>query len=232
MEGLLAIALMVALLYVAVKLPSDRKLGEWSRNRRGQKAYDRGDYATTLFEWEILATQGNAEAQYNLGNMYAEGKGVSQDIVKTYELFSLAIAQGHEFASIRRERLSERMSPDQITQAQFSLGLMYHDGDSMYGVSQDFFESAKWFHLAAGGGYAPAQFYLGQMYYNGEGVSQDYEQAAKWYRLAAEAGHTDAQSNLGLMYRKGRGVAQDYAESVKWFLRAVEAGILQNYRGS
>ncbi len=39
-------------------------------------AYQNGDYATALKEWTPLAEQGDADAQYNLGVMYALGHGV------------------------------------------------------------------------------------------------------------------------------------------------------------
>jgi len=42
-------------------------------------AHDRGDDATALRLIRPLADQGNADAQYNLGNMYATGKGVPKD---------------------------------------------------------------------------------------------------------------------------------------------------------
>ena len=38
-----------------------------------------GDYATALREWEPLAKQGNALAQFNLGLIYRNGWGVPQD---------------------------------------------------------------------------------------------------------------------------------------------------------
>jgi uncharacterized protein len=42
-------------------------------------AYDRGDYATALRVLRPLADQGYAEAQSNLGLMYENGNGVTQD---------------------------------------------------------------------------------------------------------------------------------------------------------
>ena len=47
--------------------------------QKGVAAYDRGVYATALREWTPLAEQGHATAQYNLGQMYRRGKGVSKD---------------------------------------------------------------------------------------------------------------------------------------------------------
>ena len=45
--------------------------------QKGFRAYKSGDYATALREWRPLAEQGNADAQYNLGVMYYNGKGVA-----------------------------------------------------------------------------------------------------------------------------------------------------------
>jgi len=45
----------------------------------GKDAFYRGDYATALKEWQPLAEQGDADAQFNLGSLYANGQGVPQD---------------------------------------------------------------------------------------------------------------------------------------------------------
>ena len=44
--------------------------------QKGFDAADKGDFATALKEWKPLAEQGDADAQYYLGLMYAQGKGV------------------------------------------------------------------------------------------------------------------------------------------------------------
>jgi uncharacterized protein len=48
--------------------------------QKGLTAYKSGDYATALREWEPLAKQGNASAQYNLGLMYDKDKVFSRII--------------------------------------------------------------------------------------------------------------------------------------------------------
>lgn len=45
----------------------------------GLAAYNKQDYATALREFRLMADQGHADAQYNLGYMYANGQGVKQD---------------------------------------------------------------------------------------------------------------------------------------------------------
>ena len=69
-----------------------------------------------------------------------------------------------------------------------------------------------------------SQFYLGLMYYEGEGVSQDYGKAVKWFQRAANQGNVLSQYNLGVMYYEGEGVTQDYAQAVEWFQRAANQG--------
>ena len=47
--------------------------------QKGADAFQSLDYATALKEWRPLAEQGDAEAQYNLGIMYANGQDVPRD---------------------------------------------------------------------------------------------------------------------------------------------------------
>ncbi len=45
----------------------------------GLEAYERDDYAAALREFQALAEQGSAKAQFALGYMYGEGNGVPRD---------------------------------------------------------------------------------------------------------------------------------------------------------
>jgi TPR repeat protein len=142
------------------------------------------------------------EAQYNLGVMYQEGRGVQQDSKQAASWHQKAAEQGD-------------------AQAQYSLGNMYHKGE---GVQQDFKQAASWYQKAAEQGDARAQYNIGVMYEKGMGVQQDFKQAVAWYRKAAEQGHAEAQYNLGCMYRKGEGVQQDSKQAAVWFRNAADQG--------
>ena len=107
------------------------------------------------------------------------------------------------------------------TEAQFSLGFMYQNGQ---GVPQDDAEALKWYRLAAEQGNAFAQFNLAVMYFQGRGVPQDDLEAAKWFCLSAKKGIADAQYNLAVMYFLGRGVPQNDLEAAKWFRLAAGQG--------
>jgi hypothetical protein len=201
-----------------------------------------GDYDTAAREFRILADQGDAGAQANLGYMYYVGEGVPQSYEEAVNWYRKAAVQGHRDAQYNlavayafgegvTRNFEEaavwygRAAEQGHMLARYSLGLSYASGE---GVRQNPQEAARWFSMAAEQGYDRAQVQLGSKYYTGDGVPQDYDQAVKWYRMAAEGGNAAAQYNLGAMYRSGEGVAQDNDEALRWFRLA--AG--QNHTGA
>jgi TPR repeat protein len=93
----------------------------------GLKAFERDDYATALNVWRPLAEKGDAAAQYSIGFMYDQGKGVPQDYAEAARWFRKAADQGD-------------------ARAQYSIGFMYAQGQ---GVPQDHAEAARWYRKAA-----------------------------------------------------------------------------------
>jgi uncharacterized protein len=100
----------------------------------GCAAFDRGDYQTARKEWEPLAQEGHAEAQFRLGCLYTFGQGVPEDHALALRLFRLAAEQGD-------------------ADAQNNLGGMYAEG---LGVAADQVEAYMWFELAASAGHETA----------------------------------------------------------------------------
>ena len=174
----------------------------WADFKTGVQAYGRGDYSTALSEFRPLAEHGQAQAQEYLGQMYANGLGVSRDYAEALHWFRLAADQG-------------------VASAQYQLGLMYHNGQ---GALQDSAEAARWYRLAAEKGHASARVNLGRLYLDGLGVPQSYEEAKHWFRQAAGQGNTAAQLQLGLLYQNGRGVREDYVHAHMWFTLAALQG--------
>jgi len=72
----------------------------WADFKAGEKAYHLGDYATALREWQPLAKQGHAIAQYNLGLLYANGQGVPKDDAQARQWYEKAAAQGQADAQV------------------------------------------------------------------------------------------------------------------------------------
>ncbi|ACG79179.1 localization factor podJL (Polar organelle development protein) [Phenylobacterium zucineum HLK1] len=78
-------------------------------------------------------------------------------------------------------------------------------------------------------GYAPAQFYLAQLYESGRlGVVQNLAEARRWTARAAEGGEPNAMHNLGLYFFRGEGGPQDLASAAQWFRKAAEAGVVDS----
>ena len=141
----------------------------------GVDAYIKGDYKTALKEWQPLADQGDADAQFNLGVMYANGKGVLKDDKQAVKWYQKAADQGY-------------------APAQYNLGLMYANGEGD-GVLKDDKQAVKWYQKAADQGYASAQYNLGVRYAKGRGVLKDMTKAKYWIKKAYE-GNDTAASNL------------------------------------
>ena len=155
-----------------------------------------------LQQLKMLAAQGSAWAQSQLGQLYANGRGMPQDYATARGWYEKAAAQGHAWA-------------------QTQLGQLYADGR---GVPQDYKKAWQWWEQAALQRNAQAQFNLGQLYANGRGMAQDYTTARGWYEKAAVQGHAWAQAQLGQLYANGRGVPQDNATARGWYEKAAVQG--------
>ena len=60
----------------------------------GWNAYEQGDFLAAYGEWRPLADQGDVRAQFNIGVMYDEGKGLTQDRSKAIEWWTKAAENG------------------------------------------------------------------------------------------------------------------------------------------
>ena len=94
----------------------------------GKEAFEQKDYATALKIWERLAKKGSALAQFNLGWMYASGKGAQRDpalyclelpfLPSAHMWWNVAASQGSSAAEVNKELIEKDMSPSQIEKAQ------------------------------------------------------------------------------------------------------------------
>jgi localization factor PodJL len=81
----------------------------------------------------------------------------------------------------------------------------------------------------ADGGYAPAQFYLGELYQDGKaGLKKDPTESRRWLEKAAQGGDRTAMHNLALDEHEGLGGPRDTAGAAEWFRRAAELGLLDS----
>ena len=106
----------------------------WADFQAGMDARNRGDFAKAMREWQPLAEQGNARAQFYLGLLYENGDGVPEDYKKVREWYEKSAAQGE-------------------ANAQFYLGLMSAFGR---GGPLDLVQAHMWYSLASASGHARA----------------------------------------------------------------------------
>ena len=206
----------------------------------GYAAYQRGDFAAALSEWRPLAEAGDAKAQFNLGVMYDEGKGVVRSRAMTVEWWERAAAQQmplalHNLAHLylgggdgaepdydRARELLQQATKLGLPRSTYTLGKMYEYG---LGSPRDDAKAVELFKLAAERGFDRAQYNLGKMYRDGRGVPRDPTAAVRWFRAAAEQGYGKAQSHLGRRLAKGEGVPRDDVEAYKWTALAAAQGV-------
>lgn len=112
------------------------------------------------------ASAGDAEALYDLGLMYSEGKGFAQDYKKAAECYEKAAAQGD-------------------ARAEYNLGLINIGGQL---GARDYGKAFKHWESAAWKGHVTAMCKLGMMYYDGLGTGQDFILANAWLNAALASG--------------------------------------------
>jgi uncharacterized protein len=76
------------------------------------------DYVIAMFWYRKAAEQGEAAAQFSLGQMYSDGHGVPQDYVQAYMWYYLAAVYRDFNAASYRDCVAKAMTPAQITEAQ------------------------------------------------------------------------------------------------------------------
>lgn len=76
------------------------------------------DYETALLWYQVAAEAGEVSAQATLGRMHYLGHAVGQNLVQAHKWYDIASMNGHEDAGNYRYRVSEKMTKDQIIEAQ------------------------------------------------------------------------------------------------------------------
>ena len=110
------------------------------------------------------ANGGDMTAQVAVGEAYAAGAGVTQDLSAAAEWYKKAADKGD-------------------VAAQLHLAILYRDGGK--GFERDMTQAAGWYLKAADQGDVGAQGMMGTLYSAGQGVDQNYAEAYYWLDLAA-----------------------------------------------
>ena len=149
----------------------------------GMRALERKHYSTAMRAWLRLAEGGHPKAQNNIGHLYEEGLGVSQNYDTALKWYKKAAAAN-------------------LPEAQHNIGMLYAQG---YGLEKNWREAVKWFRKAGSKGLPESIYMLGLAFYQGESVKLDYSRAKANFLKSAILGYGPAQFMYSYMLQAGEG---------------------------
>jgi TPR repeat protein len=138
--------------------------------KAGIDAWQRADYPAAVAIWRPLAEKGDSDAQFNLGQAYRLGRGVTINLGAAKTWFERAASSGH-------------------LDAQTTLGLLlFQNGEQADGL--------KWLRMAAEQGEPRALLVYGTALYNGDAITQDRVLGYAYVSRAAAQGLAPAKETL------------------------------------
>ncbi len=141
--------------------------------KAGVDAWTRGEFETAVKEWRPAALKGDADAQFNLGQAYKLGRGVTADFTVALDWYRRAAEQGH-------------------LQASDSYGhLLHYQGK----VS----EALPYLQASSDRGEPRAQYLLGTELFNGVHMQKDWVRAYALMTRASSSGMAPASRSLAQM---------------------------------
>ncbi|MEW5725006.1 MAG: tetratricopeptide repeat protein [Thermodesulfobacteriota bacterium] len=129
-------------------------------------ALARNDLKTAAAKYLEAAKAGHPRAQYKVGMMYTQGKGLPKDVKTSVEWMKKSAEAGY-------------------APAQFTYGYWLLCGKN---VKADQPQAVAWLTKAAAQEDGEAAFFLGTMYAAGLAVPRDRNEAIRWFRVAKAQG--------------------------------------------
>jgi hypothetical protein len=118
--------------------------------------------AAAAEQYRRAAAAGNAWAQYNLGHLYLDGRGVARDWHQAYDYYLRAATQGHERA----------------------MNLVGRCCEHGWGTSVDPAAAAAWYQRSAAAGYFRGQYNWATVLFE----RRCFGEAMVWFERAANGG--------------------------------------------
>lgn len=123
-----------------------------------------GDYLNAVKYYEFAANEGNAQAQYIIGDIYLTGRYNSRiDPLQAAYYFNLGAKQNNEFALV-------------------ALGKLYFEGNKAAGTKQNYKQAKNYFDRAVNlYSNKEAEYYLGYIYFKGLKIKKNVEKAKELF---------------------------------------------------
>jgi len=194
--------------------------------KKAKRAYRSGEYGRAAKFFRKASDDGEIVADWYLGHMYRQGLGVPRDDAMAYSYYTrVSEHYDPEEANGKRLRITVdamvRLADYQRTgavnagiapdpgaaaqtylkvatayghpAAQYALGVMSIKGEGMKRNPQ---QGLKWLMASARKRYAPAEAYLGELYWEGKLVRADRTRAVMWYILARDSARPEENPEI------------------------------------
>jgi uncharacterized protein len=184
------------------------------------------------------AEHGCSECEWELSNLYANGRGgLPKDNAEAFKWALKAAERGHPVAEhnvgdFYFEGVGVEKNPEQarywLTKAaeqgfahsQWLLATLYLDG---IGGPPDREQALKWLSKSLAQEHSPSMETLANMFTDANGVPQQPQLVFDLHRAAAQLGNHRSEFEVGRIYRSGYLGAPDYSQALVWFNRAAAA---------
>lgn len=178
------------------------------------------------------------DVQFQIGQMFHLGLGVSQNPEMAFKWYSLSANQDNALGQWGLGRCYEnglgvevdlaesfqwfqRSSRQGDLDAMLSLGRFYQYG---YGVRPNEQKAFQLYKKAAEKGNVRAVVYMADCYQNGTGVLENQQKAFQLYQKAGDQGDAFGQWNLGVAYEFGLGTKKNTHQAFQWYKKSAEQG--------
>ncbi len=177
-----------------------------------------------------------------LGDMYANGRGVPRDPARAQELYERACQGGAPDVCNTLGEICEKTGDlsgglDKAAayyrtacEGRSSAGCL--NLGRYYAAREETARAAELYERSCGDGWAAACHQLAAAYEQGEGIARDLPKAVALYTQACEAEFADSCVALGVLYSAGGDLPRDtqragrfYAKAFKLYTDACEAGV-------
>lgn len=185
------------------------------------------------------AQEGNAEAQWRLGKLYAKGEGVPQSDANAKYWYEQAAVQKDIGIDVLEDLACLYMEEDGIPENQEKAIEWFERAAArgstwamcnlaaIYALRDDNDKARYWYEQAAAYGDIDddSLIELAHLYYIDDHVHNNRKKALKWYKQAAKRGNLLAMVRVGDLYADGcGGVWHSFRRAEEWYQRAAAEG--------